>query len=188
MRPIRSVTGGSARIGGAEIKMSVKKPPHKGGGEAIHLWAESWPKRPRVRRTGNSPTSCRPRSRRPQRQRLHRERQKWLDPRSRYEIQVYGRALEAASKNCSHISPPCYFSIAICKEKSSEVEKMPDTGFGQKKPPRRAAERSFIFERKTGPNGPNKKDYSQYRKVTCVAGDSFHEPHHQKANGREPNI
>ena len=65
---------------------------------------------------------------------------------------------------------------------------MPDTGFGQKKPPRRAAERSFIFERKTGPNGPNKKDYSQYRKVTCVAGDSFHEPHHQKANGREPNI
>ena len=37
-----------------------KKPPHKGGGvEVIHLWAESWPKRPGVSRAGNSPTSCR---------------------------------------------------------------------------------------------------------------------------------
>ena len=32
MRPIRSVIGGSSRIGGAEIKMSAKKPPRRAAG------------------------------------------------------------------------------------------------------------------------------------------------------------
>ena len=62
----------SRSLGGK--RRGYEKAAPKGGGEVIHLWAESWPKRPRVSRAGNSPTSCRRREtyHPPKRRRRHR--------------------------------------------------------------------------------------------------------------------